>query len=116
MILQRLKKELTNDIDISYRYYSVLSALNDLFLTKREIQLISFISVFGSISLNENREKFCNSYKTTSATVNNMISKLKRRNLLIKKDGKIVVNPIISLDFSKDVSLEIKILHEGKAK
>lgn len=114
MILQRLKKELINDIDVSYRYYSVLSALNDLLLTKREIQLMSFISVSGSVSISENREKFCKSYDTTSATVNNMVSKLKRRNLLMKKDGKIVVNSIISLDFSKDLSLEIKILHEGK--
>jgi DNA-binding MarR family transcriptional regulator len=115
MILQRLKKELINDIDVSYRYYSVLSALNDLLLTKREIQLMSFISVSGSVSISENREKFCKNYDTTSATVNNMVSKLKRRNLLTKKDGKVVVNPIISLDFSKDISLEIKILHEGKA-
>jgi hypothetical protein len=44
-----------------------------------------------------------------------MVSKLKKRNLLLKKDGKIVVNPLISLDFSSDITLEIKILHEGKA-
>jgi len=115
MIVQRLKKELTNDTQVAYRYYSVLSALNDLELTEREIQLMSFIAVSGSISVPSNREKFCLTYKTTGATVNNMVSKLKKRNLLFKKDGKIVVNPLISLDFSNDITLEIKILHGGKA-
>jgi hypothetical protein len=115
MIVQRLKKELSNDTEVSYRYYSVLSALNDLELTDREIQLMSFIAVSGSISVPSNREKFCSTYKTTGATVNNMVSKLKKRNLLLKKDGKIFVNPLISLDFSNSITLEIKILHEGKA-
>ena len=115
MIVQRLKKELINDTQVSHRYYSVLSALNDLELTEREVQLMSFIAVSGSISVPSNREKFCSTYKTTGATVNNMVSKLKKRNLLLKKDGKIVVNPLISLDFSSDITLEIKILHGGKA-
>ena len=115
MIVQRLRKELQDDTNVSRKYYSVLSALNDLELTEREIQLMSFIAVSGSISVPSNREKFCQTYDTTGATVNNMVSKLKKRNLLLKKDGKIIVNPLISLDFSNDVTLEIKILHGGKA-
>jgi hypothetical protein len=115
MIVQKLKKDLRNNREVAYRYYSVLSAFNDLQLTKREVQLMSFIAVSGSISVPSNRDKFCKEYETTGATVNNMVSKLKKRNLLVKKDGKIIVNTIISLDFSKDISLEIKILHGGKA-
>jgi len=115
MIVQKLKKDLRNNKEVAYRYYSVLSAFNDLQLTKREVQLMSFIAVSGSISVPSNRDKFCKEYETTGATVNNMVSKLKKRNLLVKKDGKIIVNTIISLDFSKDISLEIKILHGGKA-
>lgn len=115
MIVQRLRKDLRNDTDVAYKYYSVLSAFNDLQLTTREIQLISFVAVSGSISVPSNKEKFCKEYDTTGATVNNMVSKLKKKNLLIKKDGKIIVNVIISLDFSNDVNLEIKIFHGRKA-
>ncbi len=43
MIVQRLKKGLQNDTEVSYRYYSVLSALNDLELTTREVQLRNII-------------------------------------------------------------------------
>jgi hypothetical protein len=67
----------------------------------------------GSITIPSSKQGFCNKFTTTSATVNNMVSKLKRKNLLVKMDGAIVVNPIISLDFSKDVQLEIKLVHGG---
>lgn len=115
MIVQRLKRSVKEDSKVAQRYYSLLSALNDLLLTPREVELMGFIAVYGSISSPENRKSFCESYSTTSATVNNMVSRLKKRGLLTKKDGRIVVNPIISLDFSKDVTLEIKLLHERKA-
>lgn len=85
MIVQRLKKELKNDTGVSYRYYSVLSALNDLMLTTREVQLMSFIAVSGSISVPSNRDKFCKTYKTTGATVNNMVSKLKKEIFFLRR-------------------------------
>jgi hypothetical protein len=40
-----------------------------------------------------------------------MVSKLKKKQLLVKKEGHIVVNPIISLDFKKDLQLDVKLLH-----
>lgn len=113
MIVQRLKKTITADVDVAQRYYAILSALNDFQLTEREAQLMAFIATHGSVSISENRKKFCEDFATTSATVNNMVSKLKKKSLLIKKEGRIVVNPIISLNFKKDLQLEIKLVHEG---
>jgi DNA-binding MarR family transcriptional regulator len=111
MIVQRLKKEVMSDIGLAEKYYLVLSATNDLMLTTREIQLMAYIAVKGSVSISSNRDEFCKKYETTNATVNNIVSKLKKMGLMIKKEGKIVVNPIISLDFTKDLTLDIKILH-----
>lgn len=114
MIVQKLRKETRSDIGIASVYYSVLSAFNGLLLTDREIELMAFIAVSGSISISDNRKAFCETYGTTSATVNNMVSKLKKKGLLVKKDGRVVVSPIISLDFTKDIQLEMKIVHGGK--
>lgn len=111
MIVQRLKKVSLKEDEIARRYYAILSTLNDFQLTEREVQLMGFIATAGSISISEKRAEFCNKFKTTSATINNMVSKLKRKQLLVKKDGHIVVNPIISLDFKKDLQLEVKLLH-----
>lgn len=111
MIIQRLKKVSLKEDEIAQRYYAILSTLNDFRLTDREIQLMGFIATSGSVSISGKRKDFCERFSTTSATVNNMVSKLKKKQLLIKKDGHIVVNSIISLDFKKDLQLEIKLLH-----
>ncbi len=98
---------------LAEKYYGVLSVLNSLNLTERELQLMAFIAVSGSVSIDENRKEFCKEFSTTAATINNMVSRLKKKNLLVKKDGQIVVNSLISLDFRKDLQLEIKLVHEA---
>ena len=58
------------------------------------------------------REEFCKTYKSTSPTINNIVSKLKKIGVFIKENGKVKVNPIISIDFKKDLTLDIKLVHE----
>lgn len=114
-ILQRLKREEKSVMDVAMKYYSILSAVNGLNLTTRQIQLIAFTAIKGNISYANNRKEFCSVYKTTSATINNLVYVLKNMGILIKDGGKIKVNPIIVLDFSKPITLEIKLLN-GEAK
>jgi hypothetical protein len=112
MIVQRLKKDVSTDIELAIKYYSILSAVNNLHLTEREIQLISFTAIKGNITYANVREEFCRTYNSTSPSINNIISKLKKVGIFIKENGKVKVNPIISIDFTKDLTLEIKLLHE----
>jgi hypothetical protein len=111
MIVQRLKKDVQTDIQLAEKYYSILSAINNLHLTEREIQLISFTAVKGNITYANVREEFCKTYNSTSPSINNIISKLKKVGIFIKENGKVKVNPIIVIDFKKDLTLEIKLLH-----
>jgi hypothetical protein len=111
MILQ--KHKVTGDnIGIAEMYYGVLSVLNRLKLTKLEIGLLAFMAINGPISDVGVQDGFCAVYKTTVSTVNNTVSKLKKMSLIIKEDGKNIINPKIVLDFSKDVVLGITMLHE----
>jgi hypothetical protein len=112
MIIQKLKKDVSTDIQLAEKYYSVLSAINNLHLTEREIQLISFTAIKGNITYANVREEFCRTYNSTSPSINNIISKLKKIGIFIKENGKVKVNPIIVIDFKKDLTLEIKLLHE----
>jgi TATA-box binding protein (TBP) (component of TFIID and TFIIIB) len=112
MIVQRLKKIVYTDIELAIKYYSILSAINNLHLTEREIQLISFTAIKGNITYANVREEFCKTYNSTSPSINNIISKLKKIGIFIKENGKVKVNPIISIDFKKDITLEIKLVHE----
>lgn len=112
IIVQRLKKDVSTDMDLAMKYYSILSAINNLNLTEREIQLVSFTAIKGNITYANVREEFCKTYNSTSPSINNIISKLKKIGIFVKENGKVKVNPVInSIDFKKDLTLEIKLVH-----
>jgi hypothetical protein len=111
MVVQKLKRSVENNLSLAEKYYSVLSAVNNLKLTQREIQLIAFTAIRGNISYANIRQEFCEKYKTTSPTINNIISKLKKVGIFVKDGSKVKVNPVIILPFDKDVTLEIKLTH-----
>ena len=112
IVVQRLKKNVQANIQLAEKYYSILSVINNLGLTEREIQLVAFTAIKGNISYANVREEFFKTYNSTSPSVNNIISKLKKIGIFIKQDGKVKVNPVIVIDFSKDLTLEIKLEHE----
>ena len=112
MIVQSLKKVVDTDIQLAEKYYSVLFTINNIHLTEREIQLIAFTAVKGNITYANVREEFCKTYNSTSPTINNIVSKLKRLDIFIKENGKVKINPKICIDFKKDLMLNIKLVHE----
>jgi hypothetical protein len=111
IVVQRLKKEIDSEMELATKYYSILSAINNLHLTEREIQLISFTAIKGNITYANVREEFCKTYNSTSPTINNIISKLKKIGVFVKENGKVKVNPVIVFDFKKDLMLDIKLVH-----
>jgi hypothetical protein len=112
VIIQRLKRTIDDNYTMAEKYYSILSTVNNLNLTQREIQLVAFTAIHGNISYSSIREEFCKKYNSTSPTINNIISKLKKIGVLIKDGTKIKVNPVIVLNFNNDIKLEISIQHE----
>jgi len=111
--VQKLSKDSSNRLELAQKYYSLISALNNLALTEREIQLVAFSAVRGSISFATVREDFCSLYQSSFPTINNMVSKLKKSYVLIKQGKQIVVNPRIALDFSKPIILQITLTHNA---
>ena len=111
IVIQKLQKSLSDEYAIAQKYYSILSAINNLGLTKREIELVAFTAVKGTISYANARTQFCDKYITTTATINNIVSKLKKIGIFVKESGKVKVNPIIVLDFKKNLNLVVKIVH-----
>ena len=112
MIVQSLKKVVDTDIQLAEKYYSVLFTINNLHLTEREIQLIAFTAIKGNITYANVREEFCKTYNSTSPTINNIVSKLKKLGIFVKENGKVKINPKICIDFHKDLMLNIKLVHE----
>lgn len=111
IIVQKFLRKIEDNYAMAEKYYSVLSTVNSLKLTQREIQLVAFTAIRGNISYSSIREDFCKKYNSTNPTINNIISKLKRIGVFIKDGSKIKVNPVIILNFSNDITLEIKMEH-----
>ena len=105
-IIQILNKE-TSKENVAYLYYSIISELNDLKLSKRDLQLLSFTSIRGGITNPAAKEDFCKQYGSSLATINNIISKLRRLGIFVKKGNKISINKQISIDFNKNIFLKI---------
>lgn len=99
-ITQGLRKAVSDEYAMAEKYYSILSVVNDLHMTQREVQLVAFTAVKGNMSYAYIREEFCKKHDTTPPTINNIISRLKKIGVLIKEKGKVKVNPDILLNFN----------------
>lgn len=112
--LQKIKAYGENKYATAEKYFAVISALNSLKLTEREVQLVAFTAINGTISYAPMREDFCKRHNTTNPTINNMISRLKKIGILVKSDGKIKVHPSMRINFDRVLTLNI-ILENGEA-
>lgn len=99
--VQKLKRDFKDMRSIAYTYFSMLSIFNNFKLTEREIDLLSHIAINGHIGSVTSKREFINQYKTTLPTINNIISKLYSKHLLVKIDKKIRINPAIKIDFQE---------------
>jgi predicted transcriptional regulator len=91
------------------KYYSILSVLNELGLTPRDIQLLGFIVAKGALV---DKKEFYSLYGTTSATMNNSVSKLKKLGMLVKNNKEIVINPLICPKFDNGIDLHLHLKYE----
>lgn len=110
-VLQTLKRTFKEELEKAIKYYGILSVWNDLGLTRRKVQLLAYTAIRGTISSLSSKEDFSRLYRSSPATINNMISELNEIGLLVKVQGKYKVNPQINLDFSKDLILGFKLLN-----
>lgn len=110
VIKQVIKFEHTDPVEKAIKYYSILSVVNNLNLTRRQIQLVAYIAVYGTINYKNFRKGFCDRFNSSNNTINNMISELTELGILKRIDSKIRVNPVILLDFKKMIGLVIKLV------
>jgi hypothetical protein len=111
IIFQRLRHSVDDEFELAEKYYSLLSVVNDLGLTRRELQLVSFMAIKGSISYSKLKDDFCEKYGTTVPTFNNLVCKLNKMKVLVRDKKRARVNPGIVIDFEKPLKLEINLIY-----
>ncbi len=110
VLAQKIKKEFEKPVDIAIKYYSILSLLNNLKLTDRQIELLAHTVTRGTISTVASKNEFIKLFPgSTIAVINNLISALRKRGFLVKDDKMLRVHPAISLNFNKVDEFILKI-------
>jgi len=114
--LVEIKGKGVDSFDLARKYYSILFQVNNIPVTAKELDLIAFSAIHGTISTPPIREEFSKRFGIPKASIYNMSSKLQKLNIFVKaSDNKIRVNPKIQLDFSKKAyKFIITLLKEGE--
>lgn len=110
VVVQKLAIHHEKPIDRAIVYYSVISALNNLKLQKREIELLAFTAIRGTITPLPAREEFVKQFGSSLATIENMKSKLVKSHLIIKDGDMYRVNPTIAPKFDNNIVLKIDLI------
>lgn len=110
VIVQKIEKKLDSDLERAIKYYSLLSALNNLKFSPKQIELLAFAAVRGSITSPAARAEFVQLFDSSLASLENIKGVLVRRGWLVEVDKKYKINPSVNLDFSKDITIEVKLL------
>jgi hypothetical protein len=112
-IVQRIINNSSSPMDVAIKYYSILSLINSLNLTQREIQLLAFIATRGSISSGEAKESFKKLYGSSKASIGNLVWMLTRKGILARRNKKAVLHPQLALNFSNTIVLNLTLNNGG---
>lgn len=113
MVVQKIQNSVGGPFDLAYKYFSIISALNNLNLVKRDLQLLAY-SLERNLPINEIKDDFVEGFNTSLPTVGNIISKLYKLNVLQKDKRIVFINPVFLKDFNEDMLIAITFKHGDK--
>jgi hypoxanthine-guanine phosphoribosyltransferase len=115
LIVQKIQKQEESLINQAIKYYALICLVNDIKLHRRDIELLAYTALRGTISSLSAKQEFSRQFGSSVSTVNNIISKLSSMGLLEKSQGKYKINDKIDIDFkNRDVVLQIKIVKKDE--
>ena len=92
------RKNKKDKSDIAITYFQLLAAFNNIRLSDAEVKLLSHVAVNKGVVSGSCKMSYVSKYGSSIANVDNLVSKLKKKKLLIKGDT-VILNPKINLDF-----------------
>ena len=111
MIVQKIVKEIPDAYTLAFKYFSILSVVNDMNMVKRDVQLLSY-AISENALISDIKEDFVEKFNSSMPTVGNIISKLYKLKVLEKKKREVSINKAHLLDFNNDLMLALKFLHK----
>lgn len=105
----KIKKNFKDDLEAAYKFYRILSVLNDFKLTPLEIKIIAYTVVRGNLSSGTSKDKFVKIYNSTKSSIIKTIPKLIKEKYLVREHRKIFVNPSLFFNLKERIILQLNI-------
>ncbi len=113
--VQKFKRTLSPKERVK-RYYIVLTAFNDIHLSSQQLELLVFI-VEKKLLTTETRREFAALHNTTTGTVDNLVSRLKKLGMLEDTSEGLAINPYAMPPIDRTIQLQIELngetIHKG---
>jgi hypothetical protein len=107
MLVQRIEKKYANEQEIAEKWFSILSILNDLKFTGKQIKLLALTATKGEGIITPGvKEYFIKEYRSSKASIANLIGILKETGCLMKDGNRMKLHPSFPLEF-KEMLLQI---------
>jgi len=107
----KIKKRYSTHLECVIKYYAILNVLNNLSLSKGDINILSFTCVYGHIGSLSARTELIRTFDMSKRYVKALILSLIKRGFLTIVDGKTVINKQLHIEFDS-LLLKIHIEHE----
>lgn len=104
---RKITKVANNKLEAAIIYYKILFAVNNKHLSEMEVNMLGFLSVYGSITSPPNRERFINLFKSTQGSINTVISNMYIKGFVEKRNGKNIISEHLRIDFNNPVVFNI---------
>jgi hypothetical protein len=105
ILVKTIKRSYKDTIEAGIMWFKFITALSNIKVSNRELELLAFINYRGTISSVSAKEEFCKMFDSSVGTISNMAARLLKPDmkLLVKEKGKIRVNPELRVDFKNDL-------------
>jgi len=70
---QRIEKEFDSRFEIAKRYYTIIFGLNNIHITKSELNLIAFSAINDTLTVSNIKQLFCKEFEVPPGSIYNMI-------------------------------------------
>lgn len=101
VLVKTIKKTFPDKLKAGITWFKFISAINNIKLPKRELELLAFINYRGTISSTSSKDEFCRVFDSSPGTVSNMSAKLLKQKLLVKEKGKTRIHPSLRVNFDE---------------
>lgn len=105
-----LQKDIRNEFELAKTFFGIISVVNNLELTNRDLQVLAYVAIRGTITGTKRKREFIRLFGSSLASISNTVFKLKTKHFLLRKGTKVVLNPQLAMKIENiNININLKL-------